>query len=323
MPTPLRCDPKLFEKDLSSQVIIVTGANSGCGLETSRQLAAQGATVVLACRNKERGETAAADVGGVFIGTLDLSSLDSIREFVKIFLAKYDRLDVLVNNAGVMACPFAKTKDGFEFQIGCNHLGHFFLMRALTPLLLKTAKEQKKPSRFVALSSCAATETTMSKDNPDIDFDDLNWETREYNEGVAYQQSKLANYLHALEASTKYSSEHLISASVHPGWVKSSLDVHVFTKMFGDGFFGSILATIVRQVLSLKGDMISAADGAQTTLHCVLDDEVESGKFYSQLGIYKDEASKNGGWPMKLPNPNATPEAAKKLWEMSEKLVGV
>ena len=138
MPTPHRCDPKLFEKDLSSQVIIVTGANSGCGLETSRQLAKQGATVVLACRNQERGETAAKDIDGdaVFIGTLDLSSLDSIRAFCKTFLAKYTRLDVLVNNAGVMACPFAKTKEGFEFQIGCNHLGHFLLQQTLTPLLL-------------------------------------------------------------------------------------------------------------------------------------------------------------------------------------------
>ena len=97
MPTPLRCDKKLFEKDLSSQVIIVTGANSGVGLETSRQLVKQKATVIMACRSAERGEPAAKEVGGVFL-KLDLSSLESVRGFVKEFEAKYDRLDILVNN---------------------------------------------------------------------------------------------------------------------------------------------------------------------------------------------------------------------------------
>jgi NAD(P)-dependent dehydrogenase (short-subunit alcohol dehydrogenase family) len=97
MPQVLRCDPKLFEKDLSSQVIIITGANSGCGLETARQLVTQGATVILACRNEERGEAAAKDVGGIFL-KLDLASLDSVRDFVKEFETKYDRVDVLVNN---------------------------------------------------------------------------------------------------------------------------------------------------------------------------------------------------------------------------------
>lgn len=324
MPTPLRCDPKLFEKDLASQVIIVTGANSGCGLETSRQLAKQGAIVVLACRNTERGETAAKDVGGVFVAPLDLASLQSIRDFVKAFEAKYDRLDVLVNNAGIMACPFGKTKDGFEMQIGCNHLGHFLLMNSLTPLLLKTAEKTKKPSRFVALSSCAAAELSMGAPKiPSIDFNDLNWETREYDEGLAYQQSKLANYLHAMEAGKKYPADKLISSSVHPGWVLSNLDIHIFEKTFGSGFFGNLMASMIRQIFLWKGDMITAVDGVQTTLHCVLEDadKMESGSFYSQFGIYKDVDSRNGGWPMKLPNPEATPEAAEKLWAASEKLV--
>lgn len=326
MPTPIRCDSKLFEKDLASQIIIVTGANSGCGLETSRQLVKQGATVILACRNIERGETAAKDVGGVFVAPLDLASLDSIRDFVKAFEAKYDRLDVLVNNAGIMACPFGKTKDGFEMQFGCNHLGHFLLMNSLTPLLLKTAETTKKPSRFVALSSCAAAEMTMGETGlATVDFDDLNWETRNYDEGVAYQQSKLCNYLHAMEAAKKYPAEKLISTSVHPGWVQSNLDVHVFKGMFGDGFFGNIIANIVRKVLLMKGDMITAEDGAQTTLHCVLEDtdKIESGAFYSQFGVYKEVENRNGGWPMEMPNPNATPEAATKLWAESEKLVSV
>lgn len=119
---------------------VVTGANSGCGLETSRQLAKQGATVILACRNAERGEAVATEVNGIFLTTLDLSSLQSIRDFVKVCREKYDHLDGLVNNAGIMACPYAKTKDGFEMQEGCNHLGRFLLVHVLTPMLLKTAE---------------------------------------------------------------------------------------------------------------------------------------------------------------------------------------
>lgn len=319
MPQVLRCDPKLFEKDLSSQVIIATGANSGCGLETSRQLVKQGATIILACRNDERGAAAAKEVGGIFL-KLDLSSLESVRNFVKEFETKYDRLDVLVNNAGVMACPHWKTKDGFEHQLGTNHLGHFLLMRLLTPLLLKTAEETKKPSRFLALSSCAASAMSFVGNDSEafIGFEDLMFETaRKYDQGVAYQQSKLANYLHALEASKIYPNDKLISASLHPGWVHSNLDQHLLS----EGFFG----TVLRKLFLWSGNMISVEDGAQTTLHCVLEDEssMESGAFYSQFGIYKDKDARKGGWPMKLPNSTATPEVATKLWEVSDKLVGL
>lgn len=326
MPTVLRCDPKLFEKDLSGQVMIVTGANSGCGLETSRQLAKQGATVILACRNATKGEAAVQDIGtnAVFLTTLDLSSLTSIRDFSSCFLEKYDRLDALVNNAGIMMCPYGKTKDGFEMQFGCNHLGHFLLMRLLTPLLVATAKKTGKPSRFVTLSSCASAQTTgMTVDHPFIDFKDPNWETREYDETVAYGQSKLANYLHALGASQEYSSDQIISASLHPGWVLSPLDQHAMKKIFGEGMVGAFFASLVRKLFLWKGDMITPEDGAQTTLHCLLSDNIESGKFYSQFGIYKDDASKPGGWPMKHPNPHATEESAKKLWDLSNTLVGM
>jgi len=321
MPPTLRCDPKLFDKDLTGQVIVVTGANSGCGLETTRQLAKQGATVVLACRNEERGQVAAKDTNGVFVTTLDLASLESIRDFVDAFQEKYQRLDALVNNAGIMGCPYATTKDGFEMQFGCNHLGHFLLMKLLTPLLVKTAEDTNKPSRFVALSSCAAALTTFRDVLPTVDFDDLNFETREYDPSEAYGQSKLSNYLHALGASQKYPADKLISTSLHPGWVYSPLDVHVMASMFGTGVFGKMIGGLLRQIFFWKGDIISAEDGAQTTLHCLLADDIESGKFYSQVGVYKDEAAKKGGWPMELPNPNGTPEAATKLWEASEKLV--
>jgi NAD(P)-dependent dehydrogenase (short-subunit alcohol dehydrogenase family) len=327
MPTPRRCDPSLLSKDLKDQVIIVTGANSGCGLETSRQLVKQGATVILACRNAERGEEAAKDVGGVFLTTMDLASLGSVKSFVEKFLASYNRLDALVNNAGIMACPHGKTKEGFELQFGSNHLAHFYLMRLLTPLLLETANTTGKPSRFVALSSCAAGLTPMTAEWPSIDFDDLMSEKKVYNEIHAYGQSKLANYLHAMEAGKKYPADKLISTAVHPGWVLSNLDVHAIRKIFGDGFLGRMMARIIRNIFLWKGDIITAEDGAQSSLYCILEDadKVQSGAFYSQFGVYKDPELQPGGWPLKKSvNPDhATAENATKLWEVSEKLVGL
>mmetsp|Transcript_25320 Transcript_25320/g.53487 ORF Transcript_25320/g.53487 Transcript_25320/m.53487 type:complete len:391 (-) Transcript_25320:565-1737(-) len=330
-PALLRCDPKLFEKDLTDRVIIVTGANSGCGLETSRQLSKQGATVILACREADTTEAAlspeaaAAKINGTYLSPLDLSSLQSVRGFVDVFQKKYNRLDGLVNNAGIMGCPYQTTADGFEMQLGVNHLGHFLLMQLLTPLLLDTADKTKKPSRFVALSSCGAAKTTMmTKNDPFIDFDDLNWKRREYQPSGAYSQSKLANYLHVLGASMKYSHDKLICTSVHPGWVYSPLDRDVIKRLIGEGpLKENVVAPILKKLLQWKGDIISPADGAQTTLHCLLADNIQSGKFYSQVGIYQDESSRKGGWPMDLPNPNATPEAAMKLWDTSEKMVGI
>lgn len=314
------CDPKLFEKDLKGQVIIVTGANSGIGLETVRQLTSQNATVILACRNESKAQAAIDDVGSGKFLPLDLSDLSSVRSFAKDFLSSYDRLDVLVNNAGIMACPYGKTKDGFENQIGCNHLAHFLLFKLLTPILLKTAEDSGKPSRLISLSSVAASAAPMMGGDgayANIDFDDLNWEEKKYDSIAAYQQSKFANYLMAWEASKKYDSSKLICVSLHPGWVRSNLDQH----MVPTNFFGNML----RNLFQWSGNMISAVDGAQTSLHCILNDaeQMKNGGFYSQFGIYKDAEAKAGGWPMELPNPNGTPEVASKLWEESEKLVGV
>lgn len=318
MPVPLRCDPKLFEKDLKGQVIIVTGANSGIGFVTTEKLVKQGATVVMACRSEERGKTAASKIGekGVYMN-LDLASLQSVKDFVAAFEEKYNRLDVLINNAGVMACPLIRTKEGFENQFGCNHLGHFLLSTLLFPIMVTTAEKNGKPSRFIALSSVAAAQMSMGMNSAPaiIDFDDMNCEKKDYDSGVAYQQSKLANSLHALEVSKRFDPSKIIAASLHPGWVYSNLDQHVF----GTGIFG----WIVRKLFLLSGHMITTEDGAQTTLHCVLNDDIENGAFYSQFGIYIEKEYQNGGWPMTLPNPNFTEENASKLWKESEKLVGV
>lgn len=299
----LRCDPKVFEKDLRGQVIIVTGANSGCGLETSRQLTKQGATVVLACRNKERGEAAAAEVGvnGTFL-PLDLASLQSVHDFAAAFQGKFDRLDVLVNNAGIMMVPYGRTKDNLEMQMGCNHVAHFLLFTLLAPLLEKTAQATGSPSRFVALSSVAAAAAISMPGMAEIDFDDLNWDKKDYNPWHSYQQSKLANFLHVMEIPKRYDATKLVAYSVHPGWVDSPL-----TNPEGGPKNPNALAPV---------------DGAQTQLHCVLSDvsALVNGAYYSQTGIYTDEASQKGGWPMKLPNPNATAETASRLWDESVKM---
>ncbi|KAL3903868.1 MAG: hypothetical protein SGILL_010282, partial [Bacillariaceae sp.] len=211
-----------------------------------------------------------------------------------VFQSKYDRLDILVNNAGIMNATYSRTKDGFEIAMGCNHFGHFLLAELLSPILIKTAEAMGKPSRLVIVSSAHAGETYVGRAN--IDLDDLLWKEREYYAKRAYASSKLANYLHALHASKVYPPDKLICVSLHPGWVQTQL-----TKGVGE---------------------MSAVDGAQTSLHCCLGNDVETGKFYSQTGAYVNDEDKAGAWPMVLKNPNATPELAAKLWKVSATLVG-
>lgn len=322
MPKPLRCDPKLFEKDLTGQVVIITGANSGIGLVTTKHLASQKATIVMACRSETKAKAAIEEIGlpdNTAFLPLDLSDLDSVRKFAESFQASYDRLDVLVANAGIMSCPYGETKEGFESQFGCNHLAHFLLFQLLAPMLIKTAEDTGKPSRFIAVSSVASDIVMVgkSKNKPaEIDFDDLMFKSRKYDSDVAYSQSKLANYLHAFEASKQYDASKLICVSLHPGWVRTNLDVH----MIPTGFFGNL----IRKIFLWSGQMIEPEDGAQTTLHCVLNkpEDMESGGWYSQFsGLYSKKECRSGGWPMTHPNANANPENASKLWEVSEKLV--
>mmetsp|Transcript_108310 Transcript_108310/g.305352 ORF Transcript_108310/g.305352 Transcript_108310/m.305352 type:complete len:332 (-) Transcript_108310:94-1089(-) len=310
MPKTLRCDPKLFNKDLSGKVIIITGCTSGTGLCTAKQLLKQKATVIMASRNVQVGESTAKEAGGIFM-QLDLASLDSVRAFCDAFKAKYDRLDVLVNNAGVMLPPLSHTKDGFELQMGTNHFGHFLLTE-----LLKDVLEKSAPSRVVNLASCAAAPCSPDMGQAcEIKFDDLHWKSRKYNKGEAYAQSKLANVLHASEIAKRYKG---VSAySVHPGWVQSKLMRHVVP--------GCCSCCVECCCMNCTGSMINVHDGSQTSLHCILSEPeaLENGAFYSQFGIYKDKASRSGGWPMQLPNPNANDGNAARLWEESVKLVGL
>jgi len=312
------CDPKLFEKDLSGRVYIVTGANSGSGFATTKQLAEQGALVIGACRRVDAGKEAFADLGdirgSIEIMELDLASLASIRRFVESFLAKHDRLEGLVNNAGVMYAPKGKTKDGFETQFGINYLGHFLL----TELLLDTLKAGA-PARIICVSSVA--HAGMLGTYGEIDFDDLNFDKKEYSAYQAYANSKLAIVLHALDLARRLEGTGVSAFSVHPGWIRSNLIA------VSGGAAGKFVQNVLLRPFSGMLGTVSWFEGAQTTLHCLLDDDApqHSGEYYSQISIlYPNKENRPGGWPMPSPNPLAQDkELAGKLYHTSMELVGL
>ncbi|NRA63003.1 MAG: SDR family oxidoreductase [Pseudobacteriovorax sp.] len=317
MPKPIMCDPKLFQKSLDGLVYIVTGSNSGIGLVTAKQLAKQGASVVMACRRVAEADKAIAEAANEGLSSsllktmyLDLGDLESVRNFCQEFVSSYDRLDGLVNNAGVMNTPFQKTKDGFEMQIGINHLGHFLL----TDLLLDRLK-QTQGSRIVNVSSCYH-DKAMGKSGF-IDFDDIHFATRKYDGWTSYAQSKLANVLHAKELARQLKGTGVTAVSLHPGWVRTNLIRHSMPTWLQD--------TLLKPILRLVG-MIEPWEGAQTTLHCLLDDSIpqHSGAFFSQLGIYSDKSFNKGGWPMTSPSKQANDDdIAKRFWAFSESQVGL
>jgi len=314
MAKPLVCDPALLELDLSGRRYIVTGANSGIGLVTAQQLAVQGAEVILACRNLSEanariGEIRAAHPSArLQARALDLASLASVRSFAEGFLADYDRLDALINNAGVMNTPKGTTQDGFELQLGINHLGHFLLTKLLLEVL-----EASAPSRIVIVSSCYH-DVALGRQGK-IDFEDPNFERRPYDGWEAYAQSKLANVLHAKGLAKRLEGTGVTAVSVHPGWVRTQLIRNSAPVWVQD--------YVARPFMRLAG-MIEPWEGAQTTLHATLDPTVpeHAGAFYSQLGTYRDKACNRGGWPMVSPNPQANDDAiVERLWQLSERLV--
>jgi NAD(P)-dependent dehydrogenase (short-subunit alcohol dehydrogenase family) len=318
MPKTLMCDPKLFEKDLSGQVYIVTGANSGSGFATTKQLAQQGAHVVGACRRVDAGKEAFADLGNirgsVEIMELDLASLASVRRFTVAFLDKHNRLDGLVNNAGVMHTPEGKTEDGFETQFGINYIGPFLL----TELLLDTLKASA-PARIVNVSSVA--HAGMQGIYGEIVFDDLNFDKHEYHAGEAYANSKLAMVLHALNLAERLKGTGVTAFSVHPGWIRSNLVAG------SRGAVGRFMQNVLMRPFAGVLGTMSWFEGAQTSLHCLLDDDApnHSGAFYSQNSIlYPNPENRPGAWPMKSPHPHGQDkELAEKLYHHSLELVGL
>lgn len=318
MPKTLMCEPGLLERDLSDRVYIVTGANSGTGLATAEQLVKQGAHVVGACRRVEAGEEAFSGFGNLpgtaQVMKLDLASLASVRNFADAYTASFDRLDGLVNNAGVMAPPQGTTEDGFETQFGVNYLAHFLL----TELLLDTLKASA-PSRVVNVSSVAHVGTRRQV--AEIHLDDLNWEAREYDRVMAYSESKLAMVLHAAHLAKLLEGTGVSVFSNHPGWVRSNLAASMMPP------WANRIWNVILRPLSRPLGTLNNFEGAQATLHCLLDDEApnHSGAYFSQNSIlYPNKEHRAGGWPMRSPNPNAhNMDVAKKLYERSRELVGL
>ena len=285
--------------DQKGRLVVITGATSGIGLEAARVLAGKNASVIIAARNTNKAEAVSGGIREEFpaadisVRELDLTSLKSIAAFADSILADFDRLDVLINNAGIMACPFAKTADGFEIQMGTNHLGHFALTGRLMPLLKKTGG-----SRLVVVSS-------VGHKFGNIDFSDLNWETRKYKTNNAYFDSKLANLYFTYELARRLGengSSPVVTAA-HPGWTRTELQRHSGLISFLNNFF------------SQGVDM-----GALPTLRAGFDDAVEPGDYFGPSGFMEMQ-----GDPVKVPS-NArshSAQAARQLWQMSEELTGI
>jgi NAD(P)-dependent dehydrogenase (short-subunit alcohol dehydrogenase family) len=277
---------------------IVTGANSGLGLATARQLARKGAHVVMACRNLEKGEAARREVPGAELEQLDLASLDSVGSFAERFRSSHEGLDLLINNAGVMAPPRQRTADGFELQFGTNHLGHF----ALTGRLIG-AMEGREDARVVTLSSQAHRTGRIAFDNLGGDHHYFRWR--------AYGQSKLANLLFALELERRLSAagSTIKSMAAHPGYAATNLQ--------------SAAAPLVdRLVMKVSNLVIAQSDemGALPVLFAATEPGLPGGTYAGPDGIGEQRGHPHVVSPSGAARDEAT---AKRLWEVSEELTGV
>jgi NAD(P)-dependent dehydrogenase (short-subunit alcohol dehydrogenase family) len=284
--------------DLSGKIAIVTGANSGIGYETARALARKGVTVILACRDKDKGKAAVRQIAQAYpqakaeLLPLDLSDLALVRRFADAFTSRYDGLDMLINNAGIMRTPFGKTADDFELQFGTNHLGHFALTGLLLDLIVRTPQ-----ARVVTVSSGGERFGR-------IDFDNLNAE-KGYDAGEAYGQSKLANLLFTYELQRRFEGAGVdaMAAAVHPGWTVTNLQVHWRMLRILNPFIGQ-----------------KPAMGALPTLYAATAPDVQGGDYYGP-----------GGWlelrgpPTRVRSSDRSYDTAvaARLWTVSEELTGV
>ena len=291
--------------DQSGRVAIVTGSNTGLGYDNARALAARGATVVMAVRDTAKGDAAADRIreltpgAVVVVHKLDLGSLASVRTAGAELAAAYPRIDLLINNAGVMYPPKQTTVDGFELQFGTNHLGHF----ALTGLLLNNLLSVDG-SRVVVVSSIA--HNLRAK----IDFADLQWETRRYDRVASYGQSKLANLMFAYDLQRRLAAAkaETIAVAAHPGVAATELVRHVP----GAGLPG---------VNWLSGRLLNTSElGALATLRAATDPAVQGGQYYGPDGFKELR-----GYPVLVTSSPQSHDTALqgRLWSVSEELTGV
>jgi len=286
-------------KPQEGKIAVVTGANSGLGFETTRELIRAGVEVVLACRSERRGREALGQIQDETPGAklrfvrLDLGDLESVRHFVWQFNSHYKHLDLLINNAGIMMLPKGETHQGFEQHFGVNHLGHFALTGLLLSRLLKA-----EAARVVTLSSIAHKIGLLH-------LEDLHYQTRHYSKLGAYTQSKLANLLFSLELQRRFEAKgvNIISVAAHPGISNSKLSRHLFFLRFGG------------KLIEMK-----SAQGALSTLRAATADDVEGGEYYGPGGF-----GELRGYPQRVqPSESARSlEDAQALWEISEELTKI
>jgi NAD(P)-dependent dehydrogenase (short-subunit alcohol dehydrogenase family) len=290
--------------DQSGRAAVVTGANSGLGYEITKGLAERGAEVVLACRSTDRGESAKRDLerevrdADLSVSELDLADLDSVAAFAERFRESHDELDLLVNNAGVMALPRRETADGFEMQFGVNHLGHFALTGHLLPAL-EAADEPR-----------VATMSSGVHERGRIDFEDLHGE-REYDKWEAYAQSKLANLLFAYELDRRH--EAVTGVGAHPGYAATNLQTA------GPEMAGSTLRKVGMQVANAVFAQ-DAATGALPMLYAATMPDVRGGEYYGPAGFL---GMRGGPERQRSSGRSYDREAARRLWDVSEDLTGV
>ena len=290
--------------DQTGRVAVITGANTGLGLETARALAASGASVVLAVRNVDKGEAAAASISAdnpgadLSIQQLDLSSLVSVREAAESLRASHARIDLLINNAGVMYTPRSATADGFELQFGTNHLGHFAFTGLLLDRLLAVAG-----SRVVTVSSVG------HRIRARIDFDDLQGEHR-YSRVAAYGRSKLANLMFTYELQRRLAGadSDTIAVAAHPGGSNTELVRNS--------------PVVLRALNAAFGSLVtqSATMGALPTLRAATDPAVIGGQYYGPGGFQELR-----GHPKVVESSRQSHDAdiQRRLWAVSEELTGV
>jgi NAD(P)-dependent dehydrogenase (short-subunit alcohol dehydrogenase family) len=298
--------------DLSGRVAIVTGAATGIGVETARALAEAGAEVIIAARKPELGEEVANEINQgvgskrVSFGMVDLASLESVRHFAHVW---GDRpVDLLINNAGVMASPLMRTADGFEMQFGTNHLGHFLLSVLLAPNLVAGAKASAKRSRLVSLSS-------IGHRRAGVNFEDPNYEHRDYDKWEAYGQAKTANSLFAVGFDKRFKDQGVNANAVMPGGIMTPLQRHMSIEE------QRAMGWLDENDKPREG-FKSTEQGAATSVWAAVGDELDG-----VGGLYLEDCNQAVPWSQERPwngvMPHALdPEAADRLWELSVKTVG-
>ena len=292
--------------DLTGKIIVVTGGNSGLGYESVKAFAGKGAEVVLASRSMEKGEEARTEIlkdfqeGEIKVMQLDLGDLESVRNFASAFKENYKKLDVLLNNAGIMMTPYFTTKDGFEGQLGTNHLGHFALTGLLMDVILKT-----QGARIVNVSSGAHKSGEM-------DFSNLQFKNgKGYKPMKAYGRSKLSNLLFTYELQRKLevAQKETIAMAAHPGIAMTNLGRHLQGKL------------LVKLLMPLLNRMAQhQAMGALPQIRASVDHQVKGSEYYGPGG--KGERK---GYPVMVESNEASHslQDAKKLWKESERLTSV